>query len=63
MKSSSKRTENLNSSAKTATQRSLNTSMISLDGKLVTQVLERVHRDIETNRDAYLTLRKDYDRI
>jgi len=60
---SSKRTDNHLSPTKTATQRSANTSMLSLDGKLVSQVLERVHRDIETNRDTYLALRKDYDRI
>ncbi len=25
--------------------------------------MERIHRDIEANKDSYLALRKDYDRI
>jgi hypothetical protein len=60
---SSKRTTNNNTSSPTKTLRSVNTSVLSLDGKLVSNILERIHRDIEGNRDTYLALRKDYDRI
>ena len=43
------------------TVQSQNNSPIT-DKKLINQALDRAQRDLETNKDAFLLLRKEYDR-